>query len=310
MTNITDDPYKILGISIDASDDDIKKTFRKLALQYHPDKYKENDDMFKKINTAYQILGDSDKRKIYDLSQTFNEKTNIDYKSVLMKFLFNMMKVAVNINEKNKDKDVQSGNIVNNNLNIKLTIVVTLEEIYNKHVKKINIKVKRENTFSIKTIYLSLLNYEESYIYKEQGDEYDGKYGDIIINVKIKHHDYIRIDKYLFRYDLYLDEKISLYELYFGINRVIKYFGDEKITVNRNFLENDDIDKKLTNCFSFVHVEIGKGLPYYDHDKDEECRGDLYICFRLKLPKLKDKNEEVKTFLQSYFNDEESNRIC
>lgn len=334
MENINEDPYKILGVLVNASDEDIKKSFRKLALKYHPDKYKDDDIMFKKINTAYQILGDPDKRKIYDLSQSFNEQSNIDYKSLLMKILVNMMQVAVNINEKNKakvepythihqqsspvyqeqEKDNKGPNINNTNtdiskLNIKLTITVTLDEIYNKNIKKINVKVKRGKLLTVKTLYLSLLNYEDTYVYKSQGDEYDGTYGDILISLKIKQHQYIKIDNYLFRYDLYMDDEISLYELYFGINRVIKYFGEENIHVNKNFMD-DDINERLTNCFSYVHVEVGKGLPYYDYDKEEECRGDLYICFRLKLSELKDKDKnQVKNFLQDYFNGE-SNRIC
>ena len=52
--------YDILGVSKDASDDDIKKSFRKLALQYHPDKNSDEgaEEKFKEINEAYQTLSD------------------------------------------------------------------------------------------------------------------------------------------------------------------------------------------------------------------------------------------------------------
>ena len=60
------DYYSILGVSNTASDDEIKKAFRKLALQYHPDKNNGDDTKFKEINDAYQILSDPEKRRQYD----------------------------------------------------------------------------------------------------------------------------------------------------------------------------------------------------------------------------------------------------
>ena len=63
------DYYKSLGVSRDASDADIKKAFRKLAREYHPDVAKDKkkaEERFKEINEAYEVLGDPAKRKKYD----------------------------------------------------------------------------------------------------------------------------------------------------------------------------------------------------------------------------------------------------
>lgn len=60
------DYYKILGVRKDAPDEEIKRAFRKLAHQYHPDKSGGNAEKFKEINEAYQVLSDSKKRKQYD----------------------------------------------------------------------------------------------------------------------------------------------------------------------------------------------------------------------------------------------------
>lgn len=63
------DYYGILGVSKDASDDDIKKAYRNLAKKYHPDLNKDNPEAaekFKEINEAYEVLGDATKKANYD----------------------------------------------------------------------------------------------------------------------------------------------------------------------------------------------------------------------------------------------------
>jgi molecular chaperone DnaJ len=61
--------YDILGVDKNVSDEDLKKAFRKLAMQYHPDRNKDNkeaEEKFKEINQAYDVLKDPDKRAAYD----------------------------------------------------------------------------------------------------------------------------------------------------------------------------------------------------------------------------------------------------
>lgn len=62
------DYYKVLGIAKDASDDEIKKAYRKMALKFHPDKNKSKgaEEKFKEIAEAYEVLSDKKKKKIYD----------------------------------------------------------------------------------------------------------------------------------------------------------------------------------------------------------------------------------------------------
>lgn len=60
------DYYEVLGVSKNASDDEIKKAFRKLAVQHHPDKEGGSEEKFKEINEAYEVLKDKQKRQRYD----------------------------------------------------------------------------------------------------------------------------------------------------------------------------------------------------------------------------------------------------
>jgi molecular chaperone DnaJ len=60
------DYYEILGVGKDASADEIKKAFRRLAIKYHPDKEGGNEEQFKEVNEAYEVLKDTSKRQRYD----------------------------------------------------------------------------------------------------------------------------------------------------------------------------------------------------------------------------------------------------
>src|SRR6476660_6605117 len=71
------DYYKILGVDKKASQDEIKKAYRKLAVKYHPDKTKgdkASEEKFKEVNEANEVLGNPEKRKKYDaLGQQWNQ---------------------------------------------------------------------------------------------------------------------------------------------------------------------------------------------------------------------------------------------
>ena len=76
---MSEDYYKVLGVKKDASEGEIKKAYRKLAMKYHPDHTKGDksaEEKFKKISEAYAVLSDKDKRKEYDTfgSEGFHQR--------------------------------------------------------------------------------------------------------------------------------------------------------------------------------------------------------------------------------------------
>ncbi|WKC79108.1 DnaJ domain-containing protein [Borreliella turdi] len=79
---MTKDYYNILGIQKNASNEEIKKAYKKLAIKYHPDKNKGNkiaEEKFKEINEAYEILSSPDKKRNYDALGSTNFNNNDDH---------------------------------------------------------------------------------------------------------------------------------------------------------------------------------------------------------------------------------------
>ena len=65
------DYYEILGVQKGATEDDLKKAYRKLAMKYHPDRNSDDpnaSEKFKEASEAYEVLSDTSKRSAYDLS--------------------------------------------------------------------------------------------------------------------------------------------------------------------------------------------------------------------------------------------------
>ena len=94
------DYYKILGVNKSASEEEIKKAFRKMAMKYHPDHNegdKQAEERFKEVNEAYAVLSDKEKRKQYDMfgsegfQQRFSQEDifrNFDFGQVFREFGF------------------------------------------------------------------------------------------------------------------------------------------------------------------------------------------------------------------------------
>lgn len=127
------DYYKTLGIERNASVDEIKKAFRKKALESHPDKTNGDDTLFKEINEAYSILSEDESKKQYDNPNQFdnmNMNMNMSGNDNIFAQMFNNMggftnmdmNMNININGQNinVNRGPQKRNTFNHNIKISL----------------------------------------------------------------------------------------------------------------------------------------------------------------------------------------------
>jgi DnaJ-class molecular chaperone len=107
------DYYKILEIERNASEDDIKKSYRKLALKYHPDRCKDigAEDKFKEISEAYSVLSSPDKRRSYDVMGNTDNFNGEDPFSVFNNIFQQHLSTFMNMKYEN---EINVDNILNN----------------------------------------------------------------------------------------------------------------------------------------------------------------------------------------------------
>ncbi len=284
------DYYKILEISKTASQDEIKKAYRKLARKLHPDLNPTNKDAHKKfqqVNEANEVLSDPEKRKKYDQhgkdwqhadqfkqqqrsqqrspfsgSEQFGAGADTDFSD-----FFESMFGGSGRSRQTKFR----GQDYNAELKLLLTDVMeTKQQIITVNGKNIRITIPAgiENGQV-----LTLKGYGAPGVN-------GGPAGDLLITFSISNHpDFKRLSN-----DLYTNASIDLYTALLGGEYILNTLnGKIKLTVNPETQNGTKIRLK------------GKGFPVY---KKEGAFGDLYVTYEIKLPiNLTEKQKELFTEL-------------
>ena len=304
------DLYKILNVGKSASNDEIKKAFRKLSLKHHPDRGG-NEEEFKKINQAFQTLGDARKRREYDMSLSnpfinksgniFNDgggEANMGGVPDIFKMFFNGMDVNFEggmhgMNEGPNIRIFRNGKPVFQNQRVKpppitKTLEITLEESYIGVVKPLEIEkwIVHNNIKKVEkeTLYVEIpkgIDNNENIIMKAKGNiNTHGIIGDIKINVRV-------VNKSVFirqGMDLILKKKITLKEALIGFKFEIKHLN------RKSYMINNFNSKVITPDFKTVIDKMGM--------QRGKNVGRMIIVFDVIFPKnLSEKQKEQLTHI-------------
>jgi DnaJ-class molecular chaperone len=280
------DYYDILGLTADATNETIKKAYKKMAFQYHPDKNKDKDaeSKFRDISEAYDILSNTDKRRIYDnfgydaVSGDIPHINPID----LFQSLFNVDFTGIGENmHSNIFMFSDLSSLPFHHLQNKMTynLECSLEELYNGTQKEFQVPhLTRSGKKSTKYI----INIKRG---SKHGDNIIVKEGgnfipainlteDLAIQiVEMENPRYKRKVN-----DLYIVEKITLCEALLGVDLHIDHFG-ESLKVNIS-----DIVKP-----NQMFQVFNKGMPIKHEEKvlangSETVYGNLIIDLQIDFP--------------------------
>lgn len=288
------DYYKILGVSKNASDEEIKKQFRKLANKYHPDKNpndKSAETKFKEINEAYEVLKDKEKRKKYDnLGQSYNQYRQTGSNPSGFNWSqwyapgnrnnatnFNGMFSQGSVSEFFEkifggfsSKTIYDDAFSKPRQDVEAIIKITLDDAYYGRTKtfvysnqKIAIRVKPGTKNNQKV--------------KLTGKAGNQGSGDLIITFKFDEHPYLRRKGD----DLETTLNVDLYTAILGNEKLLHIFDE---TIKIKIPAGCDNNKIL--------ILKNKGMPLYDNPN---IRGDLYVKLNITLPKNLSK-EEIELF--------------
>jgi DnaJ-class molecular chaperone len=280
--------YKILGVENNASAEEIKKSFRKLSLKYHPDRNGNNPEFLEKIqevNEAYETLGDPVKRQSYDfeLKNPFMGMQGMGMQGMQGMHGMGMAFPMDNILEQLFRGFQEEGNvrIFHNGMPIHLEkptpIIKTIEVDINIVLTggNIPIEIERwiiehgEKVFEKETIYLDIpkgIDDNELLILRDKGNIREKNTGDIKLFIKVNNNTKFQRNGL----DLLYEKTISLKDALCGFSFDLKYINGKKYTIN------NQIGNIIPPQFKKIIPEMG--LERNGHV------GNLIISFNVQFP--------------------------
>lgn len=325
------DFYKILGVSKKATTREIKKAYRKLAVEYHPDKNPGNseaEEKFKDLGAAYECLSDTDQRQIYDRhgEEGLNEKHGMHdpFSSFFGDFHFGGFGGG-----HNRDPEIPRGD------DITIDIEVTLEELYTGEFVEIvrykpvaqtaagtrkcncrqemrtmqtgpgrfqmsqhevcdecqNVKLVNEEKLLELEIEPGMVDGQEYPFLGEGEPHIDGEPGDLRFKIIAQKHAIFERRGD----DLYTNISISLREALTGFEMEITHLDGHMVNIVRD---------KVTWPGARMRKK-GEGMPNYENNN---ARGFLIITFDVEFPKT-DFTEEEKQDIANMLKQEPIQRV-
>jgi len=281
--------YDILQVPKNASFDQIKKQYRKLSLEHHPDR-NGNAETFKKINEAYQQLSDENNRRAYDQSLNPLPPPNI------LEMLFGGMPGGIpggmhpeiHMFHGHKEMPFPFHFQPSKPQPLQVSIDITLDQAFTGCSIPIeierNIEHQRHRILhtEMETIYVDIpcgIDNNETLVVQNKGNVVDGMVGDVKIIVNVKNSS--RIERR--GLDLYYMHTLTLKEALCGFEAEIEYLQ------NKTF--------KIVNSDFIISPQYKKVIPNMGMKRDKN-QGQFIINFNIIFPTLtSEKIEQLKNIL-------------
>lgn len=291
------DYYKLLGVGKDASDEEIKKAYRKLAMKYHPDHAKDDksaEEKFKKISEAYAVLSDKEKRKQYDefgstgFHQRYSQEDifrGFDLGDILKEFGFGGnfagrrggMRFSFGNGSPFGGYSGQQEQIKGQDLIYEIPL--TLREVATGTTKVISFRHEgRSEKITVKIPKGMISGKKLRLAGKGEPGPYGGAPGDLFIQSKLADDSEYTAKEY----DLYLNSSVKLTEAVLGTKISIPTIDGKELSLKVPAGTKHGTRMRLA----------GHGLPGMQSKK----KGDLYVCIQIDIPKSL--NSEQKSLIE------------
>ncbi len=268
------DYYKILGVEKSASDDEIKKKYRKLAMKYHPDKTKgdkASEEKFKKMSEAYAVLSDSKKRKEYDtygsagFQQRYSQEDifkGFDFGDILKEFGFGNMGGGPSSRRGGHHQQPVKGS------DLIYELPLTLREISTGTTKTISLNHSGPNQQVSVKIPKGLIEGKKIRLPgKGEASRYGGPAGDLFIKSKVLPDK----DFYADENDLNINREIKISEALAGTSIIVPTIEEKDLSLKIPAGTQHKTKMRLP----------GLGIPHIKGTK----KGDLFVHIHILIPK-------------------------
>lgn len=270
------DYYSVLGVSQNASDQEIKRAYRKLAMQHHPDRGG-NPQKFQDISNAYDILSDPQKRQMFDMGGDPNNNQGFNHNNFDFNFTDHMdgffHDFGFGFNGRHQ-----------RNKTFNIVAPITLEEVF--YGKDLNAEISDpEGNSRVVNVHIPKGIQDGQHIrFENMGDHTfkDLKPGDLIVNVHVKPHPLFARQGN----DLITEKKINVFDAILGTSIVVNTLDNKQLNIN---IPAGVQPETVLSC-------KGEGLPDIRH----KVRGNLLIKIKIDIPK--NLTQEQKDVLQNARN--------
>ena len=277
------DYYSTLGIDRSASKDEIRKAYKKMSMQHHPDRTGGDDSKFKEINEAYQTLNDPQKKQMYDQFGTTDPRQQ-QYRSGDFEFNFNGSPFGGvdDIFEQFFGGGSPFGNRrrpVNRPINV--AVDVTLEDVLNGKTIGMEIALPTGKTKVVTVDIPAGVEHGQTIRYRGMGEQSypDVPPGDLNVQVRVRNHPTFQ----RFGDNILCETKVDAWDLMIGTKTKVGTLDNRSIEINVPAGTQPDT---LLSC-------RGEGLPNINTKR----RGNLQIRIKAAIPRYdKNKIEKIINF--------------